>query len=404
MLSISAAAALTCRAANDVPSTRRKSSFAHGVWPCSAQGRNAVRLRGNVEVSSWPGAAMSTKTGIAVGRAGRCPPSSAPRAEHVRERSGVARVGPRRRRRLVGVPRRRDRDDAPGVRVLDRVDSASGENVSRSAFRGSRSPPSERLITRAPLSTRPANRLGLRLEQTERLPRTTFATSSWEPNAMPATPTPLFVWAAISPATSVPWPCVSVRALPPTKLRYAAIFTANSGWVPSMPESITATLGPARAGSSNRSRRRARDRGAIAWRRAGRSARTRADASRRRVRRTRRPERGEAPAADRDSTTTAPSFASERSAARPSALDRGDDLVERSLARDPDGEARSVRGRGRDQGGGAGRQEEPSSPGDDPKDGRVARSEPATRGNACPVGAGRQLELHLERTGRIHRR
>ena len=87
-----------------------------------------------------------------------------------------------------------------------------------------------------------------------------------------------------------------------------------------------------------------------------------------------------------------------------SALDRGDDLVERSLARDPDGEARSVRGRGRDKGGGAGRQEEPSSPGDDPKDGRVARNEPATRCDACPVGAGRQLELHLERTGRIHRR
>ena len=63
-------------------------------------------------------------------------------------------------------------------------------------------------------------------------------------------PTPSFVWAAISPATNVPCPCVSTVAGPGTKLLEAAIRPCSSGWVPSMPESITAILTAAKGGSS----------------------------------------------------------------------------------------------------------------------------------------------------------
>ena len=45
----------------------------------------------------------------------------------------------------------------------------------------------------------------------------------------------------MSPATNVPWPSESVRALPPTKLSASRIFPARSGWEASTPESITAT-------------------------------------------------------------------------------------------------------------------------------------------------------------------
>ena len=58
---------------------------------------------------------------------------------------------------------------------------------------------------------------------------------------MPAMPWPLFVDAAISPATNVPCPFVSRRAEPPTKLFASAILPSNSGCSPSMPESTTAT-------------------------------------------------------------------------------------------------------------------------------------------------------------------
>jgi hypothetical protein len=70
---------------------------------------------------------------------------------------------------------------------------------------------------------------------------TTFATSSSTAGAMPAMPCSLFTVAAITPATNVPWPCVSCSAVVPTKLFQSAIRPWNSGWPPSMPESITAT-------------------------------------------------------------------------------------------------------------------------------------------------------------------
>ena len=43
------------------------------------------------------------------------------------------------------------------------------------------------------------------------------------------------------PATNVPCPSASTRADPPTKLSASRIFPARSGWLPSTPESITAT-------------------------------------------------------------------------------------------------------------------------------------------------------------------
>ena len=50
-----------------------------------------------------------------------------------------------------------------------------------------------------------------------------------------------FCRAATMPATKVPWPMVSVRALPPTKLRAPTIWSFRSGWSPSIPESMIAT-------------------------------------------------------------------------------------------------------------------------------------------------------------------
>ena len=44
----------------------------------------------------------------------------------------------------------------------------------------------------------------------------TFAISSFALKASPAMPMPFVGFAAISPATKVPWPQVSVRHVPPT--------------------------------------------------------------------------------------------------------------------------------------------------------------------------------------------
>ena len=73
-------------------------------------------------------------------------------ADHVRQRGGVVREVPRRRRRLRAVPDRRDDDDALRVRVLDRRLLERRVRVELGSS-GSRTPPRLRLITRAPLST-----------------------------------------------------------------------------------------------------------------------------------------------------------------------------------------------------------------------------------------------------------
>ena len=58
---------------------------------------------------------------------------------------------------------------------------------------------------------------------------------------MPAIPMSLVGLAAISPAMKVPWPQLSFRQEPPTKEMPPAIRPRRSGWVASIPESITAT-------------------------------------------------------------------------------------------------------------------------------------------------------------------
>ena len=78
-------------------------------------------------------------------------------------------------------------------------------------------------MTRAPFAT--AQRIAFASASTgiDRCGPTTFAISSSAGGARPAIPTPSFVWAAIRPATNVPWPCVSTVAGPATKLFAAAI-------------------------------------------------------------------------------------------------------------------------------------------------------------------------------------
>ena len=63
-------------------------------------------------------------------------------------------------------------------------------------------------------------------------------------------PMPSLVLAAIRPATNVPWPWVSTVADPLTKLFAATMRPRSSGWLPSTPESITATLTAASGGGS----------------------------------------------------------------------------------------------------------------------------------------------------------
>ena len=59
-LSSTAAAALTCGAAKDVPCAARYSSGPQLEYPCSEHdGYLAVRGRGRIERISWPGAARS---------------------------------------------------------------------------------------------------------------------------------------------------------------------------------------------------------------------------------------------------------------------------------------------------------------------------------------------------------
>ena len=127
--------------------------------------------------------------------------------------------------------------------------------MSRSGSRGSRRPPSERLRTRAPRSTAQRIACASASSEIERSGRTTFATSSSAGNAIPAIPWLLFSAAAISPATKVPCPTRSVVPLPPTKLRAPTILPANSGWVPSIPESMIPTrTGDSSGGSGQRSK------------------------------------------------------------------------------------------------------------------------------------------------------
>ena len=101
--------------------------------------------------------------------------------------------------------------------------ASSGEYVSRDLSAGSRMPPKLRLITRAPWST--AQWIALASASGEIVPslRTTLATSSSAGKAMPAIPCSLFSAAAISPATKVPCPFVSLCQELPTKLVPAAI-------------------------------------------------------------------------------------------------------------------------------------------------------------------------------------
>ena len=104
-------------------------------------------------------------------------------------------------------------------------------------------------MTRAPFST--AQRIA-RASASIEIVRdfvTTFATSSSADGASPAMPIPLPTPAAMSPATNVPCPSVSVPAGPPTKLFAARILPASSACEASTPESITATGTGSSAGS-----------------------------------------------------------------------------------------------------------------------------------------------------------
>ena len=105
------------------------------------------------------------------------------------------------------------------------------------------------LITRAPRRTDQRIACASAFGCTDQSGLTTFAISSFAEGASPAIPRLLSIVAAISPATKVPCPCVSLTE-PPTKLFVAAIRPASSGCERSMPVSITATRTGASSGST----------------------------------------------------------------------------------------------------------------------------------------------------------
>ena len=176
-----------------------------------------------------PGRGHVVEMVVAVREVGTAPerPKAAD-AEHVRQRGRVARVGPRLRGRVVRRSRpRRPRAPLPDC-ALDRALLGRGEVVAARVGRVAVLP-RLRLITRAPGAT--AHRIARASARGGIVPsaRTTFATSSRAGGASPAMPAPLSA-AAISPATNVPCPCVSVdRAA--TKLCAATMRPSSSGMV-----------------------------------------------------------------------------------------------------------------------------------------------------------------------------
>ena len=79
-------------------------------------------------------------------------------------------------------------------------------------------------------------------ESNARSPANTFTGMTRPFHVTPATPMPLLVLAAITPATNVPCPCSSVIGEPgDTTLNPAATWPTRSGWVTSTPVSTTAT-------------------------------------------------------------------------------------------------------------------------------------------------------------------
>ena len=104
-------------------------------------------------------------------------------------------------------------------------------------------------MTRAPRCT--AQRMASASARSGIVPSaaTTLATMSWEEYARPTTPAS-FSAPAISPATIVPCPWLSMHGLPPTKLFEAATWLAKSGSAQSTPESMSATLTGCRGGGA----------------------------------------------------------------------------------------------------------------------------------------------------------
>ena len=248
----SAAAAATCGAANEVPIPSLNSDgpqFEYAAPGPSQPGADAsTRLRGIVEKIGPPGrgdvdellVAVRVRRDVAALSDGarRRSRAGAPPGSRRTATASSALAGRSRRRRPRGRPsttRTRPRPPRPA-------------RTSRSASRpGSRLPPIERLITRAPWLT--AQRIASTSPVVETLQSdwTTFATRSSALKAMPAIPTLLTGFAAISPATNVPWPQAS-RAPGAADERDAGEHAARRtrDAPASMPESITATLTGAR--------------------------------------------------------------------------------------------------------------------------------------------------------------
>ena len=238
----SAAAAETCGAANEVPiavlELRRAAVRVRRL--AGAAGADAsTRLRGIVEKIGPPGAAMSTycvsrfeyagTVAVLRDRARRRARAGAPpgsRRTATASSAPACRSRPRRRRARPSTTRTRPRPPRPASTCR-----AAGP-------RGSRTPPIERLMTRAPWSTAQRIAVDLALGAT-RCSRTatTFAIEQLGVEREPGDPDRCSTGsAAISPATNVPWPQASVRQRAADERdRRRRSGPANSGWAASMP-------------------------------------------------------------------------------------------------------------------------------------------------------------------------
>ena len=104
-------------------------------------------------------------------------------------------------------------------------------------------PPRLMLITSAPCSRAQSTASRMSEKATKPLSSAILIGISVESGAMPAMPSALLVSATIVPMTWVPWPTWSLTSsLFQTTLRGSTTATSSrSGWVRSMPESMTAT-------------------------------------------------------------------------------------------------------------------------------------------------------------------
>ena len=242
-LSSTAAAALTCGAAKDVPWASRYSSGPQLEYPCSVHDGEARRQRPREDREDPEPRRRDVVVDPVSIRERRDAARVAHRAhaKDVRERRRVARVLPRAGRRLVRVPDRRDDDDTVRDRVRDRVGLEPGVRVALRVERVAN--PSEAHVDHPrAVVDRPADRLRLGLDRDRPRLRDDLRDQELRGRREPCDADAVVDTRADEPGDERPVPqrvgCAGSRR---RSVSASRILPARSGCVASTPESMTAT-------------------------------------------------------------------------------------------------------------------------------------------------------------------